>query len=90
MLGAMNRYWFRRKVHGLGATPATWEGWLVILVYVGLMIGLARYLTGRESPLPVPVFPVVAIILTGVLVWLTWTRTEGGWRWTPGRRDRRQ
>ena len=25
--------WFKRKIYGWGWTPATWQGWLVILVY---------------------------------------------------------
>jgi MFS superfamily sulfate permease-like transporter len=85
----MNRYWFRRKEFGFGATPATWEGWLVMLVYVGLLIGLARYLTGRESPAHIPVFLFVAIVLTAVVVWISWIKTEGGWRWKWGERDKR-
>ncbi len=29
-----NHYWFKRKLYGLGWTPATWQGWLVILAFV--------------------------------------------------------
>lgn len=28
------RYWFIRKTYGYGWTPATWEGWLVLTLYV--------------------------------------------------------
>ena len=28
------KLWFRRKLYGWGWTPCTWEGWLVILVWV--------------------------------------------------------
>ena len=77
----MNKYWFRRKERGFGATPATWEGWLVVLVYFGLLIGLARYMMGRQPLYHLPVFPIVAVILTAILVWISWLKTEGGWRW---------
>ena len=28
------RYWFVRKTYGYGWTPATWEGWLTLAVYI--------------------------------------------------------
>lgn len=27
------RYWFKKKSTGLGWTPATWEGWAVVILY---------------------------------------------------------
>ena len=29
--------WFKRKLYGWGWTPVTWQGWLVTLLYVGLV-----------------------------------------------------
>ena len=29
-----NGYWFKRKLYGWGWTPCSWEGWLVLLVWV--------------------------------------------------------
>lgn len=31
-------YWFRAKWFGWGWVPATWEGWMVILVYIALLL----------------------------------------------------
>lgn len=28
-----NRYWFKRKTYGWGWVPATWQGWLVLLIW---------------------------------------------------------
>lgn len=28
------RYWFKRKLYGWGWTPATWQGWLVVLLFI--------------------------------------------------------
>lgn len=28
------RYWFLAKKFGLGWSPATWEGWVITLVYI--------------------------------------------------------
>ena len=30
--------WFKRKLYGWGWTPARWQGWVVILVYVILFV----------------------------------------------------
>lgn len=31
------RYWFKRKLYGWGWTPATKEGWLVIIAYLTIV-----------------------------------------------------
>lgn len=28
------KFWFKRKRYGYGWAPSTWQGWLVIAVYV--------------------------------------------------------
>jgi MFS superfamily sulfate permease-like transporter len=35
-------YWFIRKTYGYGWTPATWQGWMVIGVFVLLLILLSQ------------------------------------------------
>ena len=34
------RYWFRQKKFGYGATPNTWQGWVVVIASSALVIGL--------------------------------------------------
>ncbi|MDA1038260.1 MAG: hypothetical protein O2877_01055 [bacterium] len=34
-------YWFKAKLYGWGWMPATWEGWLTFLIFIGLMAGNA-------------------------------------------------
>lgn len=31
-------YWFKRKLYGWGSTPATWQGWAVIGIFVVLIV----------------------------------------------------
>ena len=38
-----NGYWFKRKLYGWGWTPATWQGWFAIGVYVLLILGLGFF-----------------------------------------------
>ena len=41
--------WFKRKLYGWGWTPATWQGWLVILVYV-VLVALFAFTIDENSP----------------------------------------
>lgn len=31
-------YWFKRKLYGWGWTPATWQGWLVLIIFLALLV----------------------------------------------------
>jgi hypothetical protein len=83
------RYWFRPKRYGYGATPVTWEGWLVVAVSVALIMAAGYFLVGAG---PQSVFAalvglalMVAIVIATILV--TKARTEGGWKWRWGDRE---
>ncbi len=32
----MKKIWFRRKLYGWGWYPSSWEGWVVLLIWVAL------------------------------------------------------
>lgn len=32
-------YWFKRKIFGWGWTPARSQGWIVMIIFIGLLIG---------------------------------------------------
>ena len=34
----MRRPWFKAKRYGWGWAPATWQGWLVLLLFIGLTV----------------------------------------------------
>ena len=83
----MPRYWFRQKNFGYGATPNTWQGWVLtrfswLAVFGVVLAGPAirdntlravwMVLGGARSLVPVTVMPGC--------------KTEGGWRWRNGRR----
>ncbi len=36
------KLWFKAKRYGWGWTPVTWQGWLVIAVYVIFLVGMFR------------------------------------------------
>jgi len=40
-------YWFKAKLFGWGWTPAKWQGWVTLLIFVGL-IGFNAFLTTHD------------------------------------------
>ena len=36
-------YWFKRKLYGYGWTPATREGWFVLVVYIAVVLAVAWF-----------------------------------------------
>lgn len=80
----MNRYWFKPRRYGLGATPSSWEGWVSLPIFV-LMIVLATVVFPPERrPLP---FAFAEAALVGMYIWLVWIKTDGAWRWRWGEDD---
>jgi hypothetical protein len=82
-------YWFKPKRYGYGATPVTWQGWLVTLGAAGIIVA-GSLLLPRVAPtadwrwLAILAFDVVVI----AALWIVSRRkTEGEWRWRWGGRS---
>lgn len=74
------QYWFPAKRYGWGwGVPTTWQGWVVLILYVGLV------LAGDVTILPtygVLSFVAYASVLTIVLIAICWIKGERPkWRW---------
>lgn len=81
----MSAYWFKPKHHGYGATPVTWQGWLVTGVFaIGLGLGsVMTMLALRESGWVIGYFAWFAAVLGAVYVFTQFARkkTDGEWAW---------
>ncbi|MEI9964284.1 MAG: hypothetical protein WDM92_05875 [Caulobacteraceae bacterium] len=82
----MNRYWFKPKTYGYGATPSTWEGWLVTIGFcvaavVVATVGPHLWTDHRMGALAAGA--AFAALLAG-FIWLCWIKTAGEWRWRNG------
>ncbi len=79
----MARYWFRQKRFGYGATPNTWQGWLFTLVGVALIFGIVfgadRYVTDVTTQEEVIIGGMIIVLVP--FCWISYVKTEGGWRW---------
>ena len=86
----MTQYWFRPKRYGYGATPITWEGWVLVLGFAALMaasVVVMNRFAGVANPVGWLIW--AAVVAAGVL-WLVQfsrRRTDGEWRWRWGRED---
>lgn len=63
-------YWFKAKLFGWGWVPATWQGWLVIVIYVALLIFFAKTIDETSSNREV----MFTFILPATLLTLTFFR----------------
>ena len=81
----MPKYWFRQKRFGYGATPNSWQGWLLTLASCLLAFGIV--LAGpaiRDNGLRMLwLVGGLALVLVPSLI-IAHRKTEGGWRWRIG------
>ncbi|MBI4080308.1 MAG: hypothetical protein HY430_00890 [Candidatus Levybacteria bacterium] len=35
-----NGHWFKADSHGFGWSPATWQGWLILITYIVFIVGM--------------------------------------------------
>ena len=82
----MARYWFRQKKFGYGATPNSWQGWAVTVASCVAVFGVI--LSGpmiRDNLLRGIWIGLGLSVTVLVTVYITYRKTEGGWRWRSGR-----
>ena len=75
--------WFVPKRYGVGASPATWQGWLATAVYAALLAAALRFLPNISSK------AATGIGLTSIFFVMSILKTDGGWGWHWGDRDGR-
>lgn len=81
------KLWFKNKIYGWWWTPATWQGWLVTLLYIVLVLSLAFMV---EEPIPgnpdsgsnFLTFAWPIIVLTFLLIFIAYkTGEKPRWQW---------
>ena len=81
----MTRYWFRPKRYGWGATPITWQGWVVVFATVLAMfavsLGLRLETRNGWALAALIAFDVLALLF---LLIVSRRKTDGEWRWRWG------
>ena len=73
-------YWFKAKRYGYGWTPSSKEGWLITIIYIGVIIFSATRLIENDVPdLSFFKFFFVITILFILIAWRTGEKPK--WRW---------
>ena len=76
-------YWFKRKIFGWGWTPATWEGWAILLIFIAIITANAFRLDD-EFYIPETVYYFVGetAVLVLVLIYICYKTGEPPkWMW---------
>jgi uncharacterized membrane protein YhaH (DUF805 family) len=84
-------YWFKRKLYGWGWTPVKWQGWLVILAYVVILLGIILPLGEKSEADPNLLYAVfeVMLILTAALIGICfWKGESPRWQWGLPKKDK--
>ena len=76
-------YWFVPKRFGWGSVPATWQGWVATLAFVGVAAAIGNLAQHRSA-----IWAALLVPLVLGFLWLCWVKTDGGWHWHWGRNDR--
>ena len=72
-----NKIWFVRKTYGYGWTPATWEGWLVLFLWLIIFIPLTILVKYNWILSLIGIF-----FVTGLLIYVCYKKGEKPhWQW---------
>lgn len=77
--------WFKAKEFGYGWYPATWQGWLILVIYLmslGFNIQLGLFLGGPDQWMSWLIAGGMMVFDTVVLIFICYTFGEPAkWRW---------
>jgi hypothetical protein len=83
----MTTYWFRPKQFGYGATPTTWQGWVMTIVATLVVVAATAWLTTLTAIDPrFWVAVLIDAVVIAALLEVSRRKTDGEWRWRWGDR----
>lgn len=80
----MKKLWFKAKTYGWGWYPSTWQGWLILLAYIGLLYFPFFYMYSKSKSINdilihlIPHFTILTLIL---IVICFRTGEKPRWQW---------
>ncbi len=75
--------WFEAKKLGYGAgLPTAWQGWVLLLTYLGAVLGIGLLFTGGDV-IDIVIGVGAIILVTIPFTMIVKRRTRGGWKWRP-------
>jgi len=78
-------YWFKAKLYGWGWDPVTWQGWVVVLIHIALVILFALTIDENSSAREIMfTFVLPTVLLTATLLRICYKKGEKPrWQWGP-------
>ena len=74
MSGEGQKYWFPAKRFGWGwSFPTVWQGWVVLIAYMALVVGGVPVVQGTIGNL---VYVVYLVVLTVAFIAICWVKGE--------------
>lgn len=78
------KYWFRAKHYGWGWYPSSWQGWLILGIFMSYLIARSIEMKNTSEPLTPTLHSyiieiVIPVILLIIICYLTGEKP--GWRW---------
>jgi hypothetical protein len=80
--------WFKMKLYGWGWVPVSWQGWVIVLAFIIILLLNGTYLSSKVSASGSPtswdliLFFSVMLILIISLFWICYKKGEKPrWRW---------
>tara|TARA_B100000508_G_scaffold31981_1_gene24604 strand:- start:40395 stop:40691 length:297 start_codon:yes stop_codon:yes gene_type:complete len=75
-------YWFKRKLYGWGWTPATKQGWFLMLGYILLVLGVVVYVENNPGSLSGEQTAAALVLVTVLFLAIVWRTGEPPrWQW---------
>ncbi len=84
MPNGTKKYWFAAKTYGWGWTPATWQGWLILVIFVGLIVVNFLRIDAASHSISDTLLAFVpeTFLLILVLILICWkTGEKPHWQW---------
>jgi hypothetical protein len=77
-------YWFKRKIWGWGWTPARWQGWVTLLVFVAILVWNAYRIDSMSHSASDTLINFIpqTVVLTLILIFICYkTGEKPKWQW---------
>lgn len=83
------KLWFRRRRYGWGWIPTTWQGYLILALYLILMVAAALIFTNGNNEISSPLgFIISLVVIIGSLIGITYIKgPKPKWRWGKSAND---
>lgn len=77
-------YWFRAKLYGWGWTPARWQGWVTLLVFIALVVlnfwRIDRHSHSASDTL-INFLPQTVVLILLLIAVCYWKGEKPRWQW---------